>query len=181
MKFFGLSITRDTDEEPLKSFVAPENEDGAIEIAAAGGTYGTYLDLSGQARSEADLVTKYRVMERDPVVKKAIEDIVNEAVVLSDEERMVSIVLNDAVKIPNSVKRKIEDEFNECLNLLNYRVKAYDIFQRWYVDGRLKFHAVINEKKPQEGIKELRYIDPRKIRKVREVKPAKLAPGVEGV
>lgn len=178
MKFLGLQITR---QEPnnLKSFVEPENDDSAIEVAAVGSMSGTYLDLSGQAKTEADLVTRYRTMERDPIVKKAIDDIVNESIVVSESEPMVSIVLND-ISLTNSVKRKIEDEFEECLNLLNFRLKGYEIFQRWYVDGRLRYHCVIDETKPNLGVQELRYIDPRKIRKIREVKRGKLAAGIDG-
>ena len=167
MQLFGFNITRSDQEskEDLKTFVPPSPDDGALEIAP-GGSYGTFVDLDGTAKSEAELVTRYREMSMQPECDSAVEDIVNEAIVMEDESP-VEIVL-DNLKQPNSVKNKIREEFDTVLAMLDFSNRAYDIFRRFYVDGRLYHHIIINDKDPRDGIKELRYIDPRKIRKVRE-------------
>jgi hypothetical protein len=167
VQLFGFNITRSDQEskEDLKTFVPPSPDDGALEIAP-GGSYGTFVDLDGTAKSEAELVTRYREMSMQPECDSAVEDIVNEAIVM-DDEAPVEIVL-DNLKQPNSVKNKIREEFDTVLAMLDFSNRAYDIFRRFYVDGRLYHHIIINDKDPRDGIKELRYIDPRKIRKVRE-------------
>ena len=167
MQLFGFNITRADQEtkEDLKTFVPPQTDDGAIEIAP-GGSYGTFVDLDGTAKSEAELVTRYREMSMQPECDSAIEDVVNEAIVM-DDQNPIEIVLDD-LKQPNSIKNKIREEFETILEMLDFSNKGYDIFRRWYVDGRIYHHIIINDKDPREGIRELRYIDPRKIRKVRE-------------
>jgi len=167
VQLFGFNITRADQEqkEDLKTFVPPQQDDGAIEIAP-GGSYGTFVDLDGTAKSEAELVSRYREMSMQPECDSAIEDVVNESIVMDDEDP-VEIVL-DNLKQPNTIKNKIREEFETVLEMLDFSNKGYDIFRRWYVDGRLYHHIIINDKDPREGIKELRYIDPRKIRKVRE-------------
>lgn len=167
MQLFGFNITRSDQEnkEDLKTFVPPQPDDGAIEIAP-GGSYGTFVDLDGTAKSEAELVTRYREMSMQPECDSAVEDVINEAVVMT-EENPIEIVLDD-LKQPNSIKNKIREEFETVLEMLDFSNKGYDIFRRWYVDGRIYHHIIINDKDPRDGIKELRYIDPRKIRKVRE-------------
>lgn len=180
MKIFGVQISRAEDEkEEVRSFIAPPNEDGAIEVSAVGGAYGTFLDLTGAAKDEAELVTRYRSMERDSTVKKAIEDIVNEAIVVTEDDDVVKVDLSD-VELADSIKKKIEIEFEYAMRLLDFSNKGYDIFQRWYVDGRLRYHALIDENKPQDGLKEIRYIDPRKIRKIREITKKKFGDGIAG-
>lgn len=180
MRVFGFDINRANDEnEEIRSFVAPPNEDGAIDVAAVGGAYGTFLDLTGQAKDEAELVTRYRSMERDATVRKAVEEVVNEAIVVSEQREVVKINMDD-VEISASIKKTLEEEFEEVLSLLDFSNKGYEIFQRWYVDGRLKYHAMIDEKKPKEGLKELRYIDPRKIRKIREITKKKFGDNIQG-
>jgi len=171
-ELFGFKITRVDDEQKqeLKTFVPPQTDDGAMEIAP-GGSYGTFVDLDGTAKSEAELVTRYREMSMQPECDSAIEDIVNEAIVM-DDENPLEIVLDD-LKQPNSIKNKIREEFETVLEMLNYSNKGYDIFRRWYVDGRIYHHIIIDDKSPRDGIKELRYIDPRKIRKVREKSKSK--------
>lgn len=166
MKLFGFEIKRTNEDDKLPSFVPQENDDGAV-VVAPGGAMGTYLDLDGTIRTEAELVNRYRDMSLHPEVDAAIDAIVNEAFAIEDKE-IVTIVLDDTPFPPN-VKRVIEQEFAEVLRLLNFRKLAYETFRRWYIDGRLYFHAIIDSKAPEEGIKELRYIDPRKIRKVKEV------------
>lgn len=167
MQLFGFNITRADQEEKedLKTFVPPQQDDGAIEIAP-GGSYGTFVDLDGTAKSEAELVSRYREMSMQPECDSAVEDVINESIVM-DEETPIEIVL-DNLKQPNTIKNKIREEFETVLEMLDFSNKGYDIFRRWYVDGRLYHHIIINEKDPREGIRELRYIDPRKIRKVRE-------------
>jgi hypothetical protein len=167
VQLFGFNITRADQEEKedLKTFVPPQQDDGAIEIAP-GGSYGTFVDLDGTAKSEAELVSRYREMSMQPECDSAVEDVVNEAIVM-DDQNPIEIVLDD-LKQPNSIKNKIREEFETILEMLDFSNKGYDIFRRWYVDGRIYHHIIINDKDPREGIRELRYIDPRKIRKVRE-------------
>jgi hypothetical protein len=167
-ELFGFKITRAESEsnDDLKTFVPSQIDDGAVEIAA-GGAYGTFLDLDGTAKSEAELVTRYREMSMQPECDSAVEDIVNEAIILDKESGAVEIVL-DGLAQPASIKNKIREEFENILYMLDFSNKGYDIFRRWYVDGRLYHHIVIDDKSPRDGIRELRYIDPRKIRKIRE-------------
>jgi hypothetical protein len=167
MKLFGFEFRRaDKNEEP-ESFVPEESDDGAVVVAASG-SYGTYLDLDGTVRTEAELVSKYREMSLQPEVDTAIEEIVNESIDVSAENKAVKIIL-DEVQISDKVKKVITEEFESVLKLFSFNNRAYEIFRRWYIDGRLYYHVVIDTENPREGIKELRYIDPRKIRKIREV------------
>lgn len=174
MELFGFTINRKKEEkqqERLQSFVPPTNEDGALTVSS-GGIFGTYVDLDGSVRTEAELVNKYRALSMDPVVDLAIQDICNEAIVEDSDEDTVSIILDD-IKQPDAINKAIQDEFNEVLSLLEFNSMSYEIFKRWYVDGRLYYHAVVDEKRPQNGILEMRYIDPRNIKKVREIKKQK--------
>ena len=168
---FGFTIGRKEEIEKLKSdnlksFVPPQDNDGALEIAP-GGVYGTYVDLEGTAKSEAELVTRYREMSTQPEADLAIDDIVNEAIVYNEKDPAVSIVLDD-LKVSNSIKNRIRMEFDKVLRLLHFTTNAYEVFRRWYIDGRLYYHIVIDEKNPRDGIQELRQVDPRKIRKVKQ-------------
>ena len=168
-ELFGFTIARKKQEdqqENLPSIVSPTQEDGAVEIAP-GGAYGTYVDLEGKAKNEGELVTKYRQMVQQPECDSAVQDVVNEAIVISEDSGPVNIVL-DKLDYPQSIKKKITEEFESVLKMLDFNNTAYDIFRKWYVDGRLYYHIVIDEKNPRQGIKDLRYIDPRKIRKIRE-------------
>ena len=171
---FGFEIRRknqEAEQASSPSFVTSENDDGAL-LVAAGGMYGTFVDLEGSAKTEAELINKYRQMAMHPEVENAVDDIVNEAIVAEDTDEIVKIDL-DKVEQPDNVKRAIVQEFNNVIDLLNFNNQAYDLFKRWYIDGRLYYHAVIDITKPQEGIQELRYVDPRKIRKVKEVRRRK--------
>jgi polyhydroxyalkanoate synthesis regulator phasin len=173
MKIFGLEIkAAGEDKKDLNSFIPPVNEDGAVEVAALGNFGSSFLDLNGKAKSESDLVTRYRQMERDPQIARAIDDIVNEAIVVSEDYKVVHIDLSDT-GLSAGVKRKIDEEFKYILRLLDFSNKGYDIFNRWYVDGRLRYHIVYDEKNPKSGIQDLRYVDPRKLRKIRELKKRK--------
>jgi hypothetical protein len=181
---FGFQISRQQDDVERQSvepsFAPPSNDDGALTITQAA-YYGTYVDLDGTAKNEVELIGRYREMAMQPEIESAIDDICNEAIVQNDDGENIKIVL-DRLKVSDKIKKSIETEFNVVLRLLNYNNMAPDIFRRYYIDGRLFYHILIDREVPQQGIKELRYIDPRKIRKVREVKKDKDArTGVEMV
>lgn len=167
MMLFGFEIKRkESTKDELKSFVEPMNDDGAISVAA-GGAQSTFVDLDGTAKTEAELVNRYRSMLLQPEVQSAVDDIVNEAITVSDDKSVVECVTDD-IELPESIRKKIREEFDTILKLLDFSNQGYDIFNRWYVDGRLNYHVIIDEKAPKKGILELRYVDSRKIRKVRE-------------
>ena len=174
VKLFGFTLGRKDVVQPQlpeqASFALPTEtmDDGAVTITS-NAHYGTYVDLEGSVRNEIELVTRYREMSNHPELEMAIDDIVNEAISHNETGKVVSIVL-DKLKQPESIKKKIIEEFDTIQRMLNFSNLADDLFKRWYIDGRLNYHVVVNEKNPKEGIQELRYIDPRKIRKVREVK-----------
>jgi len=171
---FGFTISRDQTElqkETQQSFTPPAAEDGALTITSAA-YYGTYVDLDGTAKNEVELISRYREMAMQPEIESAIDDIVNEAIVQDDDGNTTQIVLDD-LKQPEKIKKAIKEEFQTILRLLNYKKMAQDVFRRYYVDGRLYYHVIIDKDDPTAGIKELRYIDPRKIRKVREMKKTK--------
>ena len=177
MELFGFEFKRKQENKPeLASFTpSKETDDGALVISA-GGAYGTYVDLDGTVRSEADLVTKYREMSLHPECDSAIDEIVNESISI-DDRNLIKIVLDD-LKVSEQLKKIIREEFEYCLKLIEFNKYAYEVYRRWYIDGRLYYHVLIDEKNPKEGIKELRYIDPRKIRKVREVQKKRAAQNV---
>ena len=165
-ELFGFEFKRKVSVDPAPSFSPKETDDGALTIAA-GGSFGTYVDLDGTVRTEAELVTKYREMSLQPECDAAVDEIVNETMAI-DEKEIVKIDL-DQLEIQDNIKKAIRDEFRNILNILDFNRHAYEIYRRWYVDGRLYYHVLIDEKDPKAGIKEVRYIDPRKIRKVREI------------
>ena len=123
-------------------------------------------------RSEVELISRYREMAMQPEIESAIDDIVNEAIVQDDDGKIIQIILDD-LKQPDKIKKAIKEEFNNIVRLLNYKNMAQDIFRRYYIDGKLYYHIIIDRENPTAGVKELRYIDPRKMRKVREVKKQK--------
>ncbi len=168
IKLFGFKIGKDESEkDQLKSFVPPSDDDQSASVVG-GGIYGTYVDLEGQVRNDSDLIKKYREMALQAECDAAIDDVVNEVVVFENGDYPVSIVL-DNLKQPESIKKKIREEFSHVMKLLDFNNQGYDIFRRWYIDGRLYYHMLIDEKNPRTGIKEVRYVDPRKIRKVKEL------------
>ena len=169
MELFGFEIKRkDDDEKNVVSFAPKETDDGALTVAA-GGAYGTYLDLEGSAKTEAELISKYRDMAIQPECELAVDEIVNEAIVKDLNQDIVDINL-DNLEISEPIKNKIIEEFKFITDLLDFNNYGYEIFRRWYIDGRMYYHAVIDEKNPRGGLIELRYVDPRKIRKVRTLK-----------
>ena len=174
-ELFGFSFRRR--EEELKksapSPVAPTNEDGATSFIA-GGYHGTYVDLDGNFKTEYDMVVKYRMMAMHPEVDSAIEDIIQEAIVTDQNDSPVQIDLAN-LDVSDSVKEMIRTEFDYIKNLIGFDTKAHEMFRRWYIDGRLYYHKVIDLDNPADGIKELRYVDPHKIKKVRQITKPKTA------
>ena len=174
IKLFGFTLGRDdvvqkqNPERPSFALPTETMDDGAVTITQ-NAHYGTYVDLEGSVRNEIELVSRYREMANHPELEMAIDDIVNEAITHDESGRTLDIVL-DKLKQPDTIKKKIAEEFENILKLLNFSNLADDLFKRWYIDGRIYYHIVVDESKPKEGIQELRYIDPRKIRKVREIK-----------
>jgi len=174
VQLFGFEISRkkqQEQDEKNKTFALPQNDDGAVTIQS-GAYYGTYVDLDGVVRNEIELITRYREMAMQPELETAIDEIVNEAIVNDDAESGVEVDI-DELKQPENIKKKIRDEFEHVLKLLDFGNMGHELFRRWYIDGRLFYHVVIDDKLPQKGIVELRYIDPRRIRKIREIQKAK--------
>ena len=168
-ELFGFSITRAKKQaDPKQSFTTTQADDGTQTIAA-GGYFGQYLDMEGTAKSEADLIRRYREIALHPECDMAVEDIVNEAVVANELKDAVRVNV-DGLPYGKEVRRKIEDEFQNVLRLLNFNTKGHDIFRRWYVDGRIYYHKIIDRNSPVKGITELKYIDPRKVKKIREIR-----------
>lgn len=175
INLFGFSISKQGStgasegENPKKSlsFVPPDYDDGAVPIEV-GGYFGTSIDFDGTIKSDIELIKKYRDMALHPETESAISDICNEAIVYDDNFETVKID-TAKVKQPKSIKDKIEDEFQEVLELLDFPRRGYEIFRKWYIDSRLYYHIIIDEKSKKKGIQELRPIDPTKIRKVRKI------------
>jgi hypothetical protein len=172
-EFFGFEIKRKGNEEPIRPSFVPDTEEDGSGVIQAGGHFGAYLDLDGdKAKNEVDLIFKYRDIASQPETDAAIEDIVNESIVGDNDEAPVNIVL-DKLEISDKIKDSVKDEFEKVLQLLNFNSYAHDIFRKWYVDGRLPYHIIIDDKSPKNGIKELRYIDPTMLRKVKEIEEKK--------
>lgn len=166
---FGFEIKRKSLEAvEVPSFSPVESDDGALTVSA-GGAYGTYLDLEGSAKTEAEIVAKYREMSIQPECESAIEEVVNEAIVKDENKSIVDLNL-DELQVSDRIKNLILEEWNTVSELLNFNNYGYEIFRRWYIDGRLYYHVMIDETNPRLGIQELRYIDPRKIRKIRNMR-----------
>ena len=177
-ELFGFSITRlKKQSDPKQSFTVAPADDGTQTIAA-GGYFGQYLDMEGTAKTEADLIRRYREIALHPECDLAVEDIVNEAIVANENKEAVRVNVNN-LPYGKDVRRKIEDEFKEVLRLMNFNTKGHDIFRRWYVDGRIFYQKIIDRNSTTKGITELKYLDPRKIKRIREVRK-KRPEGVTG-
>lgn len=179
MNVFGFEIKR-KQQPNQQSVVAPSADDGATVVNSAAGYYAQVMSLDAIIKTENDLIRRYREIALYPDTDSAIEDIANEAIVADEDTDPVRIILDD-VKVSAGIKAKITDEFENVLNLLKFDHKGHDIFRTWYVDGRIYYHILIDEKNPKGGIVELRQIDPRKIRKIKTVNKEKNANGVEVV
>jgi len=173
-RLFGWFFQRKDDKPEPLSFAPREHDDGAAQITATG-AFGTFLDLDGTIRSEIELINRYRTMEQVSTVNIALDQIMNEVIVEDDQEG-VKINLDD-LEVSDPVKEFIEKGFNEVLDLLDFKNNGYQLFKRWYVDGRIYFHVIIDQNATKDGIQELRYVDPRKIRKIREVVKRQLKQG----
>jgi len=170
MDLFGFTLGRTKkqkqEDKALKSFVAPTFDDGAIPVEA-GGFYGQYVDLDGTVRNDFELTMKYREMAQDPIVEVAIDDIVNECIIMGEKKAPVKILL-DRLKASDAVKERIHEEFRNLLRVMQFETNGSEIFRRWFVDGKIFFHLIIDEDNPQKGILELRYVDPMNMQKIRE-------------
>ena len=168
-KLFGFSIEDTQTQSPtVVSPVAPNNEDG-VDHYLTSGFFGSYVDIEGVYRTEFEMIKRYREMALHPEVDSAIEDIVNEAIVSDTNDSPIKIELSN-LNASDGIKEKIREEFKYILELLDFDKKSHEIYRNWYIDGRLYYHKVIDLKKPQEGIQELRYIDAMKMRYVRQQK-----------
>ena len=175
INLFGLVIGRSPGKDPsdgdsdkkVVSFVPPDYEDGAVPVEA-GGYFGSYVDFDGSIKTDIELIHKYREMALQPEAESAISDVCNEAIVYDESHDIVKI---DVAKLDTSksIKDKIEDEFQEVLRLLNCSRRGFETFRKWYIDSRLYYHIIVDEKNKKKGIMELRPIDPTKIRKIRKI------------
>lgn len=171
INLFGFELVRrkagDAPQELQPQVSLPVSDDGAITISS-GGYFGTYLDLEASVRNENDLVSRYREMAMQPELESAIDEIVNEAVVHDVTGKSISIILDD-LEQPDNIKEMIREEFDNILRMLNFSNAGAEIFRNWYIDGRLFYQVLIDQKQPKLGIQEVVPIDPRKIKKVRTV------------
>lgn len=173
---FGFTFGRKETDEEVFSIVPPSAEDGATVIEG-GGLQGYYVDLDGTLRNEIDMIRKYREMSLHAEVDMAIDDVTNE--VITEDARNQVVKLNlDKVDVPESIKERVQDSFKEVLYLLDFERKGYDIFRRFYIDGRLYYHIILHENK-KKGAKEYRYVDPLRIKKIKEVKEKERVGNVE--
>ena len=191
MELFGFEITRKRDElrtTEVKgpSFVPPVDDDGTPVIQTqpggfiTGGAYGSFVDFDGNIRNEAELIRRYREVSLVPECDSAIEDIINECITSDSSDRIVSLDLRD-VKLSDGIKKKIQDEFAYILSLMKFNQNSHEIFRKWYVDGRIYLHKVVNSSREKAGIVDLRIIDPLKIKKVRNVEKEKDKKGIEKI
>ena len=165
-QLFGFSLERAKKVPKGPSFVQKDSLDGSQPVVG-GGYYGYSVDFDGQIRNEYELITRYREMILQPECDSAVDDVVNETICGNFDDVPVQVELSN-LKVSEKIKKLIREEFDEILRLLDFDNRSYEIFRRWYVDGRLFYHKVIDPKQPRKGLVELRYIDPRKIRKVIE-------------
>ena len=177
IRLFGFEIKRakDKSDDKLRSIVPPVDEDGAGYVTAAGSHYGTYVNVDGgeHAKDNIQNIRQYRAVSYHPEVDAAIDDIVNESIVSGENELPVTLILDHVEGLSDQLKKVITTEFEGVCSMLNFKELGHDIFRRWYIDGRVYHHLVINESQPKAGIQEIRPIDAAKIRKVKEVKKKK--------
>ena len=178
-EFFGFEITRKRNREPLTP-VAPSRDDGSTVLTDVSAYYGVTLDLDNSIRSENALIKRYREVSQYPDCDGAIEDITNEAITIQDDAPSVQLVLDD-LPVSDNIKEKIHEEFSDIYDMLEFDHKGHDIFKTWYIDGRLYYHLILDPASPKDGIQELRYVDPQKIRKIKDIKKEKNAKGIEVV
>ena len=191
MEIFGFEVTRKKDElrattvNKGQSFVAPVDDDGTPVIAQqagyiAGGAYGAYVDMDGGIKNEVELIRRYRETSLVPECDAAIEDIINECITSDSADRIVTLDLRD-VKLSDGIKKKMQDEFSHILSLMKFNQNSHELFRKWYVDGRIYFHKVVDSKRPKLGLVDLRSVDPLKIKKVRNVEEEKGKDGIKRI
>ncbi len=168
-RLFGFSIEDNEKNPPGVISPVPPNKNDGQESYISSGFFGSYVDIEGVYRNENELIRRYRSMALYPECDSAIEDIVNEAIVSDTNDSPVSIELSN-LNASDGIKKKLREEFKYILELLDFDKKAHEIFRNWYIDGRLYYNKVIDQKNPQDGIQELRYIDSAKMKYVRQVK-----------
>ena len=187
LELFGFSIGRKKkgklppEDKKIKSFTKPEGEDGAFVLEGGGyGGYGsahfqTIIDFDKVAKDEAEFILKYREMAMHPECESAVEDILNESIVYDDEVKSVELSLDriDKKDLSNNIRDKIHEEYDELYNMLQFETKGYEIFRRWYVDGKIYYHMVVDEGSAKKGILDIKYVDPTKIQKVIETQKEK--------
>ena len=183
-KLFGFKF-KENDDGSKKSVVSPvpENQEDSSDYYVSSGFYGQYVDIEGVYKSEFDLIKRYREMALHPEVDGAIEDVINEAIVSDQNDSPVEVDLEN-VPASDKLKELIREEFKNIKSLLHFDDRCHEILRNWYVDGRIYYHKVIDFKKPEDGIKELRYVDPQKIRHIRRIKKDKnnpLGPAIANV
>tara|TARA_Y100001937_G_scaffold32260_1_gene46093 strand:- start:2307 stop:3824 length:1518 start_codon:yes stop_codon:yes gene_type:complete len=180
IELFGFSLgrkrksTSTTDlsakADQVGTFVKPDLDyEGSTIIDSGAGYFGTYMDMDGSEKTDIDFIKKYREMATHPEVESAVEDICNESIVHVEDRRNVDINL-EMVDLSSNIKKRITEEYDNVYSLLNFENKGFEIFRRWYVDGKLYYHMVVDPKKTKSGVLDIKYIDPTKIRKVVEVK-----------
>jgi hypothetical protein len=177
VNLFGFEISRKK-IVPQGSVIPPSPEDGSTVVNSAAAYYGLVVDIEGIVKNENDLIRRYRESAQYADCDAAIEDIVNEAIVAEGGEKVITVVMDD-LKVSDSIKTKIRAEFDTILKLLKFEERGHDIFRQWYIDGRVYYHILLDDKSPKNGIVELRYVDPRKIRKIKNVKKDKNDKGVD--
>ena len=191
MEILGFEINRKKDDlrtiedKNQKSFVPPVDDDGTPVIEqqsgfVSGAAYGSYVDMEGGVKNEAELIRRYRETSLVPECDSAIEDIVNECITSDTSDKIVSLDLRD-VKLSDSIKKKIQEEFNHILSLMKFNQNSHELFRKWYVDGRIYFHKVVDSKRPKLGLVDLRNVDPIKIKKVRNIEKKKGADKIDRI
>lgn len=176
MNLFGFEIRRKELEKQLGSVVSPSSDDGSTVVNSAAAHYGMVMDVEGIVKNENDLIRRYREIAQYADTDAAIEDIVNEAIISEDNSIKLDL---DEVNVSAGIKKKMQDEFINVLRLLKFSERGHDIFRSWYIDGRLNYHILLNENNPKLGIQELRYVDPRKIRRIKNVERTKTDKGID--
>ena len=179
LNLFGFEIKRKKRPQDAVSIVTPTPEDGATVVNNAAAYYGLVVDLEGIIKNENDLIRRYRETAQYADCDAAIEEITNEAIIANTTESMIELDMQD-VNVSDAIKKKMTEEFDEILRLLKFDERGHDLFRQWYVDGRIFYHVIPSDNK-SEGIYELRYVDPRKIRKIKKINKEKTAAGIEVV
>ena len=177
LDIFGFTISKKGLKKESPTVVAPENDDGSI-VVTDNGVYGQFVDFEGNVKNDSDYIRRYRELSHQPEVDVAIDDIVNEAVVVDEDEAPVVLNLDNTI-LSEKIKEKIRDEWNTVMNLFDFKNSGYELFKRFYVDGRIYFHMVADSKKPQNGLGKVQYIDPLKIKKLKNVIKDRNAQGVD--